>query len=103
MHPVGLVGGICSQLHVLDHAGLLSFLKACDVNGTLGAAELRDVVVASSNEGVLASLAMHYGLDVHQSLPAGVEDQGACKDRDQSNVFQLSAWIDRQLGRANQT
>ena len=70
-------------------AGLLSFLEACDVNGTLGAPELKDVVVASTNAGVVSSLASFYGLPA-PALPPG-EDPG--------RVFLLSAWIDQQLGR----
>ncbi|GAB4822086.1 hypothetical protein N2152v2_009132 [Parachlorella kessleri] len=71
--------------------GLLSFLQACDVNGTLGAAELKDVIVASSNRGVLESLAQCYGLPLQ---PASAAEGEA------GEVLLLSAWIDRQLGRA---
>ena len=72
-------------------AGLLSFLQACDVNGTLGAAELKDVIVASSNQGVLESLAKCYGLPLPP--PSAAEGEAG-------EVLLLSAWIDRQLGRA---
>ena len=34
------------------YLGLMHFLKACDANGTLAAPELRDVLLADSNEEV---------------------------------------------------
>lgn len=34
------------------YLGLMHFLKACDTNGTLAAPELKDVLLADSNEEV---------------------------------------------------
>ena len=65
-HPVPLIlvnwGGFFS--------GLLAFLQACVANGTVGVAELRDVVLAPSNAAVLGFLARFYG------LPGGEADGG---------------------------
>ncbi len=37
------------------YLGLMHFLKACDTNGTLAAPELKDVLLADSNEEVMQS------------------------------------------------
>ncbi|CAL8468805.1 g8346 [Coccomyxa elongata] len=44
------------------YSGLIGLLKAFDTNGTLAAPELKDVLLASSNEEVLGILAEFYGL-----------------------------------------
>ena len=41
---------------------LLAFLAACDANGTVGAIELKDVLLAATNDDVVAALAAFYGL-----------------------------------------
>lgn len=38
------------------------FLRACDSNGTVGASELRDLIVAQDNAGVLEVLRSYYAL-----------------------------------------
>lgn len=43
-------------------ASLFEFLKACVLNGTVGAPELKDLVIAADNAEVLAYLAEFYGL-----------------------------------------
>lgn len=42
--------------------GLMHFLTACDMNGTVGSAELKDVIIARTNEEVISSLAQFYEL-----------------------------------------
>jgi hypothetical protein len=44
------------------YSGLLQFLRACDANGTVGAPELRDLIVAQDNAGVLEVLRSYYAL-----------------------------------------
>ena len=43
--------------------GLIAFLSTCESNGTVAAGELADVMLASSNDAVLATLAQFYGTD----------------------------------------
>lgn len=47
-HPVPLI--LCNYDRF--YLGLMHFLKACDTNGTLAAPELKDVLLADSNEEV---------------------------------------------------
>ena len=47
--------------------GLISFLSTCESNGTVAARELSDVIVASTNEEVLETLAQYY----HLQSPSG--------------------------------
>ncbi|KAL4429565.1 hypothetical protein ABPG77_008614 [Micractinium sp. CCAP 211/92] len=42
------------------YASLMQFLKACDENGTVGAPELQDLIVARDNAGVLDVLRQYY-------------------------------------------
>ncbi|KAL4458429.1 hypothetical protein ABPG75_013294 [Micractinium tetrahymenae] len=42
------------------YASLMQFLKACDENGTVGAPELQDLIVAQDNAGVLDVLRQYY-------------------------------------------
>lgn len=43
--------------------GLISFLSTCETNGTVAARELADVMLASTNEEVLDTLAQYYHID----------------------------------------
>lgn len=58
-HPVPMI--ICNYEGFYD--GLIAFLSTCETNGTVAAKELADVMLASSNEEVLETLAQFYHLD----------------------------------------
>jgi hypothetical protein len=40
----------------------LQFLRTCDTNGTVGAQELKDLIIAEDNQSVLDVLRNYYGL-----------------------------------------
>ncbi len=61
------------------------FLRACDANGTVGAPELRDLIVAQDNAGVLQVLRSYY------NLPSdGASHEPAASA---SSVYRASAYI----------
>lgn len=64
---------------------LLEFLKSAVGHGTVGAAELRGVMLASSNDEVLDCLAEHYGIDRQ------AEDGSPTKRR--GPVHRADSWI----------
>ncbi|KAL4854982.1 ADP-dependent ribose-1-phosphate kinase [Chlorella vulgaris] len=67
------------------YSGLLQFLRACDANGTVGAPELRDLIVAQDNAGVLQVLMSYY------NLPSdGASHEPAARP---SSVYRASAYI----------
>ncbi|PRW60062.1 sugar kinase [Chlorella sorokiniana] len=68
------------------YAGLLQFMKACDDHGTVGAPELRDLIVAHDNVGVLDVLRQYYKLDGEEGV----------KRSSPSKVYRASAFL--QLG-----
>ncbi|CAK0780061.1 hypothetical protein CVIRNUC_004926 [Coccomyxa viridis] len=64
-HSVPLI--LCNYDGFYD--GLIKFFKSCDTNGTLAAPELKDIILADSNEEVLAILSGFYGLSSDLSKP----------------------------------
>lgn len=54
------------------YSGLMAFLLGCVKEGTVGAAELRDVIIAKSNQEVVDALSLHYGLVDQQSSRARI-------------------------------
>jgi uncharacterized protein (TIGR00730 family) len=54
------------------YSGLMAFLLGCVKEGTVGAAELRDVIIAKSNQEVVNALSVHYGLVDQQSPRARI-------------------------------
>ncbi|EFN54207.1 hypothetical protein CHLNCDRAFT_24809 [Chlorella variabilis] len=64
------------------YGGLLQFLRACDTNGTVGAQELKDLIVAQDNAGVLDVLQNYYGVG-----------QGVGGGPSPSKVYRASSYI----------
>jgi hypothetical protein len=67
------------------------FLRACDANGTVGAQELRDLIVAQDNRGVLDVLRSYYGLG-----EAGQQGNGQPAEPSQASaakVYRASSFI----------
>lgn len=65
-HPVPVI--LCNYDGF--YSDLMGFLKACDKNGTVGASELHNVIIAADNDEVLSTLAQFYGLPYDKPAPA---------------------------------
>lgn len=74
--------------------GLLEFMASCVALGTVGIAELRDMLVAPDERGVLEALAGFYGL----KLPPNPSEDGDVSDQQgRRKVMRASEWIEDRL------